>query len=178
MKLIVGLGNPGKKYENTRHNVGFLVLDKIISNIQYQISKINKKEINAEIYSTAINEQKIILAKPLTFMNESGLAVQALVNFYKINLSDIIVVHDDKDLPLGDVRVQTDRGPAGHNGIISIIEKLGTKNFTRVRMGVAGEMLEKMDTADFVLEKFTPSEKETLNKMIDTAVEKIVELLK
>lgn len=177
MKLIVGLGNPGKKYKNTRHNVGWLVLDKIISDFKFQISNVDKKKINAEVYSTTINKQKIILAKPLTFMNDSGVAVQALVSFYKINLSDLIVVHDDKDLPLGAVRVQTDRGAAGHNGIKSIIEKIGTKNFTRVRLGVAGEMLEKMDTADFVLAKFTPAEKALVEKMIGEATEKIVALL-
>ncbi|OGH94521.1 MAG: aminoacyl-tRNA hydrolase [Candidatus Magasanikbacteria bacterium RIFOXYD2_FULL_41_14] len=178
MKLIVGLGNPGKKYENTRHNVGWLVLDKIISDFRLQISDLNKKNINAEIFALEIKKQKIILAKPLTFMNESGQAISALVNFYKINPTDLIVVHDDKDLPLGEIRVQTNRGPAGHNGIKSIIEKLGTQNFTRVRVGVAGEMLEKMETADFVLAKFTSEEKKVLEKVLAEAVKKIVDLIK
>ena len=176
MKLIVGLGNPGKKYEHTRHNVGWLVLDKLISDFKFQISE--TKKINAEIFTGVINEQKTILTKPLTFMNESGQAVQALINFYKINPTDIVVIHDDKDLPFGTIKVQKDRGAAGHNGVISIIEKLGTKDFTRVRVGVATETLGKMDTADFVLAKFSKEELPQLRQIIDDAAQKVLQLLK
>ncbi|MFA7653768.1 MAG: aminoacyl-tRNA hydrolase [Candidatus Magasanikbacteria bacterium] len=168
MKLIVGLGNPGKKYEKTRHNAGFLVLDKLINNEQLTINQTKK------LRSEVAKNKNFILAKPQTFMNESGLAVQALVNFYKIKPEDIIVIHDDKDIPLGEYKIQTNRGPAGHNGIKSIIEHLGTQNFRRVRVGIATPEMDKYeDKANFVLEKFSKEELKILNEVM----EKIIKLL-
>jgi len=169
MKLIIGLGNPGKKYETTRHNVGFLILDKLISNIQYPIFKLDKK-LKSEISKKP--GSNLIIAKPQTFMNESGVAVRALCDFYKIKPADVIVVHDDKDIPLGEYKIQTNRGPAGHNGVISIITHLGTQDFTRVRVGIKTD--KKIDdTANFVLDKFSKAEIKILDEVIKKVVKEI-----
>ncbi len=180
MKLIIGLGNPGKRYEKTRHNVGFIILDKLYYSLhEYDISNWElSKKFNAEICGCNIKGEKIILAKPMTFMNDSGQAVQMIAHFYKIVPEDIIVVHDDKDLRLSDVRTQEDRGPAGHNGIKSIIEHIGTQKFTRIRVGVASDNEKKMsDTAKFVLQKFGLFEKKKLEEVINKSVEEIKKML-
>ncbi|MBU0545815.1 aminoacyl-tRNA hydrolase [Patescibacteria group bacterium] len=175
MKLIVGLGNPGKEYQNTRHNVGFLLAEKLVSNLQFSNFKLEKK-FNAKISAGLHNGSKIVIAKPQTFMNESGLAVRAISDFFKLAPSDIIVVHDDKDIALGEYKIQTDRGSAGHNGVKSIIEHLGTQNFTRVRIGVAPETREIDDTADFVLGKLGKEEKKVLDEVLDKAINDLVGL--
>ena len=180
MYLIVGLGNPGKTYEKTRHNVGFIILNSLQEKLaEYGISKWElSKKFNAEICGVTINNQKIVLAKPMTFMNDSGMAVQLLSHFYKLTPQDLIVIHDDKDLPLGEIKIQTDRGDAGHNGIKSIIEHLGTKNFQRVRVGIASENPKRMsDTAKFVLDKFAFSERKQVNEIIEQATEEIIKII-
>lgn len=180
MKLIVGLGNPGKNYAKTRHNIGFIVLDELQKKMaEYGASKWElSKKFNAEICGAVKGGQKIILAKPMTFMNNSGEAAQLLTHFYKITLPDLIVVHDDKDLKLGEMRVQTDRSDAGHNGIKSIVQHLGTQNFTRLRIGIAPENPKKMrDTAKFVLSRFGLFEKKKVSEVIKRAVEEIIKLL-
>ncbi len=180
MKLIVGLGNPGKKYEKTRHNVGFLVLDALHERLKSDhISKWDhNKKFKAEIAGVTYNTEKLILIKPQTFMNESGVSVQLVANFYKIQAKDIIVVHDDKDIPLGEIKVQQDRGSAGHNGIKSIIQYMGTQDFWRIRVGVASTNAKKMeDIADFVLSKFGLFEKGTLKLKIQHAVDEIMKLV-
>ncbi|HQF57123.1 MAG TPA: aminoacyl-tRNA hydrolase [Candidatus Magasanikbacteria bacterium] len=180
MYLIVGLGNPGKQYEKTRHNVGFMVLENLQEKLlEYGISKWElSKKFNAEICGTSINNQKIILVKPMTFMNDSGIAVQIISHFYKIKIQELIVIHDDKDLPLGEIKIQTGCGDAGHNGIKSIIKHLGTKNFHRIRIGIASENPKKMaDTAKFVLNKFAFSEKKKINEIIEQTTEKIIILI-
>ncbi len=180
MKLIVGLGNPGRKYEKTRHNVGFMILDELHKKLEQEgISKweMNKK-FNAEICGVTMHGKKIILVKPQTFMNESGVSVSQIGHFYKIPPSDLIVVNDDKDLKLGDVRVQTDRSHAGHNGVRSIIEHLGTQNFLRVRVGVASDNAKKMeDTASFVLGKFGLLERGKVKDVIQKSVDEILKLV-
>ncbi len=172
MKLIVGLGNPEKEYQTTRHNTGFLVIDKLLTDSEAKTSF--DKKANAEVAKTVINKKRVLLAKPQTFMNNSGLAVRALCDFYKIKPENLIIIHDDKDVVLGETRVQTDRGPAGHNGVKSIIEHLGTQNFTRIRVGVApsGENQIK-DTANFVLGKFSAEEIKDLKKVIENVVKEI-----
>lgn len=180
MYLIVGLGNPGKQYEKTRHNVGFMILNNLHEKlIEYGISKWElSKKFNAEISGVNINNQKVILIKPMTFMNGSGITVQIISNFYKVKIQELIVVHDDKDLTLGEIKIQTDRGDAGHNGIKSIIEHLGTKNFQRVRIGIASENPKRMsDTAKFVLDKFAFSERKKVNEIIEKATEEIITLI-
>lgn len=175
MKLIVGLGNPGKKYANTRHNAGFVVADQIMIQYQFPTAKATPK-FKAQISAGEINQEKIIIIKPQTYMNESGAAARAVADFYKIKPADLIVIHDDKDIPLGEYKIQTNRGPAGHNGVISLIKHLGTRNFTRVRVGIkpVGEI---KDTADFVLEKFTKNEHKIINEVITKVTEDIKKII-
>jgi len=180
MKLIVGLGNPGKQYAKTRHNLGFMALDawqKKLAENNEAISWELSKKFNAEICEAIFNGEKIILAKPMTFMNDSGIAVQLLMHFYKLKTSELIVIHDDKDINLGEMKIQNDRSSAGHNGVQSIIDYLGTQNFIRIRLGIACEKPKKQDTADFVLDKFGLWEKKKVEEMIEKAVEEISKLL-
>jgi PTH1 family peptidyl-tRNA hydrolase len=176
MKLIVGLGNPVKEYQNTRHNVGFLVIDALVKSQKPHVESSFDKKSNAEIFSLSLNNEKVLLVKPQTFMNNSGLAVRALVDFYKIPLKNIIIIHDEKDIPLGEYKIQTDRGPAGHNGVKSIIDHLGTKDFTRIRVGVGPKEggIEKI--IDYVLQKFSKEEQRELREVIKKIVEEIVKL--
>ncbi len=158
MKLIVGLGNPGKKYAKTRHNVGFRVIDEIIKS---QKSK--------------VKSQNLIFLKPDNFMNNSGRAVKSLITKYKIQTTNVIVVHDDIDLLFGDIRIGKDSSSAGHKGVQSIINELGTQNFTRVRIGISPKSeirstKSETDTADFVLENFTKDEEKQLPEIIKKAV--------
>lgn len=178
MKLIVGLGNPGTKYEKTRHNVGFMAVDRLHDTLKKH--GINTWELsskfNALISGCTINGEKIILAKPTTYMNRSGEAVALIAHFYKMTVRDIIVVHDDKDILLGEIKVQEDRGSAGHNGVSSLIEHLGTKEFTRVRLGIADP--KKMDdVSSFVLKKFGLFEKKKVDHMLSDAVEILIKIL-
>ncbi len=176
MHLIVGLGNPEKEYDDTRHNTGFLIVDKILANCEAETSF--DKKSNAVVAKTMINKKRVVIAKPQTHMNNSGIAVRAMLDFYKLKLENLIVIHDDKDIPLGETRVQTNRGPAGHNGIRSIIEHLGTQNFTRIRVGVAPTNPSKIkDTAGFVLGKFSPEEKKVLKKVIENVIKEIKALI-
>ena len=180
MKLIVGLGNPGKQYEKTRHNVGFMVLDALRDSLkEYNVGEWElSKKFNAEICGTTVGGDKIVLAKPMTFMNESGIAVQLIAHFYKMTHRDIIVIHDDKDILLGEIKVQTDRSSAGHNGVQSIIDRIGTQDFTRVRVGVKSENERKMkDTAKFVLSKFGLFERKKVKETMDGTVKEIIMLI-
>jgi len=173
MRLIIGLGNPGKEYAKTRHNVGFMVVDVLAKQLGADFKF--QKKLQAEIAIVKDGKEEIILVKPQTFMNLSGESVRAVMDFYKIKTKDIVVVHDDKDILFGEVKYQTDRSAAGHNGIKSLIEHLGTQNFSRVRIGVAWEDKEKMgDTANFVLMKFTKTELESLEGIINDICEKIL----
>ena len=184
MKLIVGLGNPEKEYAATRHNAGFLVIDKLTSDFRFQTSVFDKKT-NSEIFKGTINKKRVVLAKPQTYMNNSGVAVRALLDFYKLKPENLIVIHDDKDIPLGETRVQTDRGPAGHNGVKSIIEHLGTQNFTRIRVGIGvssppvrgGVRGSGSDTGNFVLGKFSTEERKKINKVTENVVKEIENLI-
>ena len=176
MKLIVGLGNPGKKYVRTRHNIGFMAVGALHEALKecgindWELSK----KFNAEVSGCTVRNEKLVLAKPMTFMNDSGQAVALLMRYYKIPPRDLIVAHDDKDLLLGTIKVQTDRGHAGHNGVRSIVEHIGTQDFTRVRLGIASENAKKMtDVADFVLAKFGLWERKKAEEMIERAVAEI-----
>ena len=172
MIIIVGLGNPGKKYTNTRHNVGWMVLDTLTGKIDWK----DNDKAQAFVYKTELENKDVEFLKPNTFMNNSGIAVAYALK--KHPTATLIVVHDDKDITLGEIRVQTDRGPAGHNGIKSIIEHLGTQNFTRVRVGIApADPTAINDTADFVLDKFSKDEKEILNQAIDNATREVRKLI-
>ncbi len=166
MKLIVGLGNPEKKYQYTRHNFGFLVLEQISQNWT------EKKQLFCQINKT----EKRLLCRPLTYMNSSGQAVKAVCSYYKIATNDVIVVHDDLDLPFGQIKTGIFSGSAGHNGIKSIQEAIG-KNFIRVRLGIGKPQKPQQDIASYVLENFSNSELKCLNKQLDLAVEIITDLL-
>ena len=171
MKLIIGLGNPGQKYEKTRHNLGFRALEKLKESLGFEDWNPAKK-FKSLISEGHFNEQKIILAKPQTFMNNSGQAVKPLIENFKLEIENLLIIHDDIDLPLGEIRIQKGRGSAGHKGVQSIIEMLGAKDFTRIRIGIRPKNEKrKLDTEKFVLEKFTDEEEEIIEKTIKKAVE-------
>lgn len=168
--LIVGLGNIGKKYDGTRHNVGFSVVDSLRE--KYQLPKWqDKPKFKALISEDFVGGKKLILAKPTTLMNNSGEAVRALKDFYKLKNTDIIVIHDELDLLFGTVKQKQGGGSAGNNGIKSLIAHIGD-DFNRVRVGIKNDQLEMMESADFVLSKFTSDEKKQLGDIIQAAIEK------
>lgn len=181
MRLVVGLGNPGKQYAKTRHNAGFMVLDELRKKTQADFNwtawEVSKK-CNAEISQGNKNGQKTILLKPLTFMNDSGIPTQLALNYFKISANNLVVVHDDKDIILGELKIQTDRGHAGHNGVRSIIEQIGTQNFTRLRIGIASSDAKRMiDVPEFVLSKFGLFESSAVKKSLQAAINELEKLL-
>lgn len=177
MKLVAGLGNPGKKYEKTRHNVGFMILDEFIKSIKQTWRE--SKKAKALYCKTEIDKQEIEFLKPTTYMNNSGVAMAyAVKKHHNLKPEDVIVVHDDKDLPLGEIRVQTNRGSAGHNGVKSIIEHLGTQNFTRIRVGTASDELNiAKDTSEFVLDKFSKTENDKLEQVTKQTIDLVNQII-
>jgi PTH1 family peptidyl-tRNA hydrolase len=173
MKLIVGLGNPGEKYDNTRHNIGFMAVDKLKQRLAPDNSWEKEHKHEALVVKTTYKSIPLLLAKPLTFMNDSGRAVSALSHMHKISHHDIIVIHDDLDLPLGTIKVKKDGGSAGHNGIKSIIENLGTDNFLRVRLGigrpeaVTNYEQQQHKVVQFVLDRFEDFEMKEVTDMLE-----------
>ncbi|WP_018248276.1 aminoacyl-tRNA hydrolase [Orenia marismortui] len=168
MKLIVGLGNPGAKYNLTRHNAGFMVIDSLAK--EYVVN-VNSKEKQALVAKLHIGREKVILAKPQTFMNNSGQSVRALADYYNIDTQDIMVIYDDLDLEVGRIRVRPKGGHGGHNGIKSIIDHLGQKKFARLRVGIGRP--EYGTVTDYVLGKFSREESKKVNKTLEEAVEAI-----
>ena len=160
MKLIVGLGNPGKEYQNTRHNIGFMTLDHFANTDNW------KSKFSSLYTEIVVNGEKILLIKPQTYMNLSGNALIEFVNFYKINSEDILVIHDDLDLPVGTYRLKINSSAGGHNGIKSIIERLGSTGFARLKIGISNN--KEMDTKDYVLGKFRKDELEIYDKLYST----------
>ena len=159
MKLIVWLGNPGKEYTTTRHNAGFLIIDSLAA--REKMKRTKNKERNAEIVKWTIGDEEVVLCKPLTFMNKSGESVGKIAKFYKIKPDDILVIHDEIDLPSGDIKLKKWGGHAGHNGLRDIIDKLGTNTFSRIRIGV-GRPATKEEVVDYVLHKFSAAEQKNL----------------
>ncbi|MFA5020788.1 MAG: aminoacyl-tRNA hydrolase [Patescibacteria group bacterium] len=176
MKLIVGLGNPGKKYDRSWHNLGFSAAEELRRILDLPAFKKSIK-FKAEVSAGSDGQEKLILAKPLTFMNNSGDSVSALASFYKIKPADIIIIHDDLDLPLGKIRLAADSSAGGHNGLKSIIEKLGTKNFNRVKIGIKTPGLEKIEAADYVLTTPIKSDRIQVKEQIKKAAEAARDLL-
>lgn len=172
MYLIVGLGNPGRKYQNTRHNLGFLCVDFISQRHNITVNKIKHKAVLGE---GTINDQKVILAKPQTYMNLSGESVRDIASWYKIPNENIIIIYDDINLDAGKIRIRAKGSDGGHNGMKSIIFQLNSNEFPRIRVGI-GQAKEKMDLADFVLSKIGDSEKEDYFKALENA-SKAVELI-
>ncbi|MFH0969426.1 MAG: aminoacyl-tRNA hydrolase [Patescibacteria group bacterium] len=167
MKIIIGLGNPGEKYKNNRHNAGFIILDELKREWNFPDFEFSKK-FNADISEGNFENDKIILTKPQTFMNESGEAVRKIINFCKLVPEDITVIHDDLDINLGEFKISNDSGPAGHNGVQDIIDKLGTRNFKRTRIGIEGieQRKNRVIPGDvFVLQDFSEEELETIKNL-------------
>ncbi len=169
MKLIVGLGNPGKKYENTRHNIGFFILDSYLKEVNWKDDK------NAFIYKTKIFNEDVIFIKPTTFMNLSGVAVSYYKNFYKISLNDILIIHDDMDLEIGSIRLKKDSSSGGHNGIKNIIDNLNSKDFLRLKIGISKP---EYDVIDYVLSKFSSQEIALINEKLSTIYNIIDDFIK
>lgn len=173
--LIVGLGNPGKEYEKTRHNLGFLALEEFWKSRPDDFSPWQEnKKFSALLAETAGQKIKIILLKPQTFMNRSGEAVARAAKFYKIKPENIWVIHDDLDLPLGKLKIQQNRGAAGHKGAQSIMEQMKTANFVRFRLGIAPLKPTRQKGADFVLSNFAKNELPLLNETLSQAGQAIL----
>lgn len=169
MKLIAGLGNPGREYEKTRHNSGFMAMDQLCHKVN---AELNKEKWNALVTSVNIEGQKVLLMKPMTYMNESGKAVIQAVHFYHIDPSDILIMHDDMDLPTGSVRIRTRGSAGGQKGMKSIIDCLGTSDITRIRIGVGHSDPGNHDIVpDWVLSSVPKSQKEDFDKAIEDAAE-------
>lgn len=160
MKLIVGLGNPDKEYDKTRHNVGFMVIDNYLGSVNWS------NKFNALYCEKVINGEKIIFVKPLTYMNNSGNAVGEFVRYFNIDNKDILVIQDDLDLNVGDYKLKMHSSSGGHNGIKSIIASLGNQDFPRLKVGIGS--VKKDEVIDYVLGKFSKSELEVLNELFNT----------
>jgi peptidyl-tRNA hydrolase, PTH1 family len=162
--LIVGLGNPGRDYSQTRHNVGFLVVERLarIAGIE-----IGRRRSQALYVAGALDDHQIILAQPQTYMNESGQSVRGLLDWFKLDRSRVIVVYDERDLPVGRVRIRPSGSAAGHRGVQSVIRHLGTDHFARVRIGIGRP---PGDAVDHVLSRFSPDEMPIIDEAIDRAV--------
>ena len=172
MYLIVGLGNPEKKYLNTWHNLGFLCLDKLAAKLSVTFDKAECRSVTAH---AKVNGQKVILAKPLTYMNLSGEAVQELVHKYKVEKGNLVVAYDDVDIPLGHVRIRKSGSAGTHNGMRNIVKMLGTEDIPRVRLGTGKET--PMELIDFVLSQITEEDRATIDPALDSAAEALYEFV-
>jgi len=164
--MIVGLGNPGKEYEKTRHNVGFRVTDLVASDWKIKIDRLKFRALTRMV---TFNGMKVLLVQPQTYMNASGAAVSALATYYKVPAERILVVFDDISLPVGRIRIRKDGSAGGHNGIKSIIQSLGTDKFPRVKVGVGAKPHPDYDLADWVLSKFSAQEEKDLAPALENA---------
>lgn len=168
--IIVGLGNPGKRFEQNRHNVGFMLLNRLSNKLGENFGQVRSKALVAmSIYQG----ERVILVKPQTYMNNSGAPVSSLVRFYKVPLENLLIAYDDVDLPVGTIRIRPSGGSAGQKGMQSIIERLGTEEFPRLRIGT-GRPPGKKEAADYVLEDFPPDEADLLNETLDWAVNAVL----
>ena len=185
MRLIIGLGNPGEEYENTRHNVGFEVVDTIARKEDAIFSF--EKKFNAEVAKARFDGKPVVLAKPHTFVNKSGEAVRKLKLFYKMKPENIVVIHDDLDIEFGNFKMSFAKDSGGHRGVQSIIDALKTNKFWRLRVGTANRKLttarhqktlkaKKESVGHFVLSKFSPSEQDEIKKLIKKALERLTEI--
>jgi len=163
--LLVGLGNPGKEYDLTRHNIGFMCIDDFVSKTSEMEDWMVKKNLKCQLSSGQIGDARVIAIKPTTFMNLSGEAVQAVASFYKINPENIAVIHDELDIDFGQIRLRIGGSSAGHNGIKSVTQQLG-EGYGRIRVGVGPKKPAKIDSTDFVLQKFSTEEQKQLPNLI------------
>jgi peptidyl-tRNA hydrolase, PTH1 family len=165
--IIIGLGNPGREYRDNRHNFGFMLIDRLIVRLNARGLKLQSKAI---VTTASYEERKILLAKPQTYMNLSGQSVQGLAHFYKLPLEQLLVAHDDLDLPFGMIRMRPGGGPGGQKGVASAIERLGSKDFARLRLGI-GRPPGRMDPADYVLQNFSRDELKEVSQILDRAAD-------
>lgn len=172
MYIIAGLGNPGKEYTGTRHNVGYESLDCLAEKYN---TKLNKLKFNSVYGETTINGEKVMLVKPVTYMNRSGIAIDEIMKFYKIPVENLIVIYDDIDIPVGTLRIRPNGSPGTHNGMKSIIQHVGT-NFPRIRIGIGRNP--QMDLADYVLQRFSKDDAEKIHPIMEKAVEAAIEIIK
>lgn len=172
MKLIVGLGNPGIKYSNTRHNVGFMTLDAISRNLN---ESFNKEKFQGSFFKKKINNEDIIFLKPLKYMNLSGEVVRDFVQFYKIAIKDILIICDDLDMNLGKIRLRAKGTSGGHNGLKNIFDMLGTDQIQRLKIGISNN--KNMDTKDYVLGKFNKEDEILIYKKVEMASKIVLEWL-
>ncbi len=172
--LVVGLGNPGREYEMTRHNIGFLVLERLAKRWGVEINKYKFKALMGEYREP---HKKVILIKPQTFMNQSGNAVRSFIQFYKPTSEQVLVIFDDLDLPFGSLRIRKSGGSSGQKGMKSIIEQLGTEEFPRIRVGI-GRPPGKMNSVDFILNKFKNAETSDLDLILDKCADAVESFLK
>lgn len=173
MWLIVGLGNPGNQYTQTRHNIGFLAVDELLRSHPTSI----KNQFKGEIAPIKMGNHALTLCKPQTFMNLSGECVQPLMGFYKIPLEHLIVFHDDLDIPFGQIRIHKNRGHGGHNGIRSISGLMGTADYIRIKLGIGRPPHPEMSVSDWVLGKWTREEESALPEFLDRAKEALIAIL-
>lgn len=168
--LIVGLGNPGREYKDNRHNVGFMLIDRLSVRLNARMSRVQAKAL---VGSVNFEGNKIILGKPQTYMNLSGQSIQGLARFYKLPLENMLVAHDDLDLPFGTIRIRPGGGPGGQKGVASTIERLGTKDFRRLRIGI-GRPPGRMDPAAYVLQDFPKADQIILSEILDRAADAVL----
>jgi len=168
--LIVGLGNPGREYKDNRHNLGFMLIDRLSVRLNARLSRMQAKAL---VGTVNYESNKLILAKPQTYMNLSGQSIQGLAHFYKLPLENMIVAHDDLDLPFGIVRIRPGGGPGGQKGVASTIQRLGTKDFRRLRIGI-GRPPGRMDPADYVLQNFAEADLTLLSEILDHAADAVL----
>jgi PTH1 family peptidyl-tRNA hydrolase len=171
--LLIGLGNPGREYRDNRHNVGFMLIDRVAVRLNARGMKVQSKAI---VMTAMYEDRKLILAKPQTYMNLSGQSVQGLIHFYKLPLTNVLIAHDDLDIPLGTIRIRPGGGPGGQRGMASTIEQLGTKDFPRLRIGI-GRPPGRMDPAAYVLQGFSRDELKPLSEILDRAADAALEFV-
>ena len=172
--LLIGLGNPGREYANTRHNFGFLLVDRLAVRLNARGMKVQSKAI---VMNAQYEERKLILAKPQTYMNLSGQSVQGLIHFYKLPLTNVMILSDDLDLPFGTIRIRASGGPGGQRGLSSILERLGTKDVPRLRLGI-GRPPGRMDPSNYVLQNFSRDDLQAISEILDRAADATLEFVK
>lgn len=172
--LLIGLGNPGREYQNNRHNYGFMLIDRIGVRLNARGMKVQSKAI---VTDAIYEDRKIILAKPQTYMNLSGQSVQGLINFYKLPLTNVMILSDDLDLPFGTIRIRASGGPGGQRGLSSILESLGTKEVPRLRLGI-GRPPGRMEPSYYVLQNFSRADMQAISEILDRAADAALEFVK
>ncbi len=173
MYLIAGLGNPGPEYEKTRHNVGFQTAKKLHEEYRFPMER---ARFQAQFSKGRIGDEDVILARPMTYMNNSGMAVRALMDYFKIDPDHVIVIYDDIDLPLGHLRIRENGSAGSHNGMKSVVQHMGTQDFPRIRIGV-GAKPEGWDLADYVLSRFSPEDQTAIDETISLAAKAAADIV-